>query len=74
MKNKLLFSGLFIIILVSSCAIFKPFDKEQVTDPVCGMKVVKGDAYTRKYEGKIYYFESYNCKQLFIMTPEKYVK
>lgn len=43
------------------------------TDLVCGMKVDKSEAYTSKYNGKIYYFDSYNCKQSFIMNPDKFI-
>lgn len=43
------------------------------TDLVCGMKVVKADAYKYKYDGKKYYFDSYNCKESFKMNPRKFI-
>ena len=66
---------LLICACISSCTVFK--DKsapENETDLVCGMKIIKSDAYTYKYEGKKYFFDSYNCKQAFIMNPKKFIE
>jgi YHS domain-containing protein len=46
---------------------------QYVIDPVCGMKVDKSEAYRYKYQGATYYFDNYNCKQSFKMTPEKFL-
>lgn len=44
------------------------------TDPICGMKVNKSESYDLKYNGKNYYFDSYECKETFKMNPDKFVK
>ncbi len=64
------------IIFVSSCKTLKnnnTSSEELMTDLVCGMKVSKSEAYTWEYEGKKYYFDSYNCKATFEMNPKKYI-
>ncbi|HIH75426.1 MAG TPA: YHS domain-containing protein [Methanosarcina sp.] len=44
------------------------------TDPVCKMKVNRGDAkFTSEYRGKTYYFCSLSCKKKFDENPEKYI-
>jgi YHS domain-containing protein len=43
------------------------------TDPVCGMKVDQRNAAVgMKYRGKIYYFDSEECANIFHQDPEKY--
>jgi Cu+-exporting ATPase len=47
---------------------------EEVTDPVCGMKISKSDAVaTVEYEGKTYYFCSQDCADSFRESPKDYV-
>lgn len=47
---------------------------EQVTDPVCGMKINKSDAVsTAEHKGKTYYFCSQDCADSFRESPEDYV-
>lgn len=60
--------------LMQACAIplYHTQAPEYATDPVCGMKVDKSEAYVYKYEGVKYYFDSYNCKSVFKMSPKSY--
>jgi len=52
--------------------LFKKSDK--ATDPVCMMKVKKGEnALNYEFRGEIYYFCSENCKEQFRQEPEKYL-
>ena len=62
-------------VLFYGCAASKnqTADSTSDTDLVCGMKVVKADAYKYKYDGKKYYFDSYNCKESFKMNPRKFI-
>lgn len=47
---------------------------EQVTDPVCGMKINKADAAaTAEYNGTTYYFCSQDCADSFKQSPEDYI-
>lgn len=47
---------------------------EQVTDPVCGMKINKSDAVaSAEHNGKTYYFCSQDCANSFKESPEDYV-
>lgn len=43
-------------------------------DPICGMIVNKSESYDQKYKGKVYYFDSYECRETFKMNPDKFVK
>ncbi len=46
-----------------------------VQDPVCGMKFnEKAAASSTEYKGKIVYFCSPSCQDIFEKEPEKYVK
>jgi YHS domain-containing protein len=47
---------------------------ENIIDPVCGVKVILEESYDYKYEGRVYHFHSYECKQAFKMDPDKFVK
>ncbi len=50
--------------------IFKKDDKAR--DPVCGMSVDKEKTqFSSKMDGKIYYFCSENCKQIFVGDNKK---
>jgi len=47
---------------------------EQVTDPVCSMKINKSDAVaTVEYNGNTYYFCSQDCADTFRESPEDYI-
>ena len=43
-------------------------------DPVCGMRVNKAESYDLKYKGQKYYFDSYECRETFKMSSEKFLK
>jgi len=76
MKNNILnylVLGVMVVVL-SDCAIFKKKSVEYAMDPVCNMKVQKSDAYKYKYADKKYYFDSYECKQSFIMNPKTFLE
>jgi YHS domain-containing protein len=47
---------------------------EYSTDLVCGMKALTSEAYTYKYKGVAYFFDSKDCKTAFKMNPEKFIK
>lgn len=44
------------------------------TDLVCEMKVNTSEAYSYKYKGVEYFFDSKDCKAAFKMNPEKFIK
>lgn len=46
--------------------------EEKVFDPVCEMRVKKGKARVGEFEGKIYYFCSYECRDKFDEDPYKF--
>jgi YHS domain-containing protein len=49
-------------------------DEKMIRDPICGMVLDEHDlVIKRKYNGKIYYFCSFTCRDLFSADPEKYV-
>ena len=65
--------SIVLITLLSSCSIFKGnSESKYAKDPVCGMKVLKSEALTYKYENQTIYFDKDNCKQTFIMNPKKF--
>lgn len=69
------FTFSIITFLLSSCSTFKSSPTpEYVIDPVCDMKIDKSVAYTYKYKGVSYFFDSKNCKEAFKMNPEKFLK
>ena len=49
--------------------------KEQLIDPVCGMKVTPDDSFGPKtFESIDYFFCSEKCEKAFVAAPEKYLK
>ena len=49
----------------------QPTDGETATDPVCGMTVpVSGEAISREYDGKTYYFCGEHCAENFMKAPQ----
>jgi YHS domain-containing protein len=42
-------------------------------DPVCGMTVSENDAYSRRYNGRVYRFCSRACLDRFEAEPNRYV-
>lgn len=66
---------LLIVILFAvagSSIMHKPVPKYAVCK-VCGMKTETSEAYTFKYKGTKYYFDTYNCKETFRMNPDKFI-
>jgi YHS domain-containing protein len=60
--------------VIASCAMLKGNSSSNlVSDPVCGMKVEKSEAFTYKYEGTTYYFDKYQCKETFKMNPKNFI-
>jgi YHS domain-containing protein len=43
-------------------------------DPVCGLKVDLSESYDWKYNDKIYYFHSKDCRESFKMNPKKFIE
>ncbi|MBA3705088.1 MAG: YHS domain-containing protein [Bacteroidetes bacterium] len=59
---------------MESCIIFNyNHPPEHTTDMVCGMNTDKSEAYEYNYKGKKYYFDTYNCKQIFKQNPQKFI-
>ena len=74
MKNLFFILIAYVGLTLLSCSSFKDnMSNVPVTDLVCGMKVTKSESFTYKYNSKVYYFDTYNCKQTFKMDPEKFV-
>ncbi|MHC4197573.1 MAG: YHS domain-containing protein [Planctomycetota bacterium] len=48
------------------------YEEEKVFDPVCEMRVKKGKAKKGEFEGKLYYFCSYGCRDKFDEDPYKF--
>jgi len=46
--------------------------EEEVTDPICGMKIMPSRAIEYKYKGEMYHFCNPNCEKEFKRDPEKY--
>lgn len=44
-----------------------------IIDMVCGVKVDLSESYDLKFEGKVYHFHSYECKEAFKMNPKKFL-
>ncbi len=59
--------------LLGACSASKSTTAQNTIGPVCGMKVEISEAFSRRYDGKKYYFDKYACAETFKMTPEKYV-
>jgi YHS domain-containing protein len=59
--------------MLDACSIFKSTPTKYAIDPVCNMKVDTKEAFSEKYKGQEYYFDSYNCKESFKMNPESYL-
>lgn len=75
MKAKVYKITFFVTILMIfvSCAATKPSGNDIVTDFVCGMKVNKFESYVWKYAGTKYYFESFDCREIFKLNPQNYI-
>lgn len=73
-KLQLLLS-VIVVVGFSSCALTARlrYTSELMTDIVCGKQVAKEDAYSFRFQGVWYYFDSNNCKETFKHNPKKYV-
>ena len=60
--------------MFGSWASTKLISEESIFDPVCGMKVNIAESFDWKYEGKKYYFDSYECREAFKINPKKYLE
>jgi len=48
-------------------------NEDRVNDPICNMSVnIKKTEFSTKYNGKVYYFCSENCKKIFDSDKENY--
>ncbi len=76
-KRQLLPLGISIFLISSgleSCVIFNYNQTPDYTvDIVCGKKTDKSEAYESSFKGNKYYFDSYNCKQIFKQNPQKFI-
>jgi YHS domain-containing protein len=74
-KRRLLYTGIGILFVgMESCIIFhynRP--PEYALDIVCGRRTDKSEAFECRYNGNRYYFDSYNCKQIFKTNPQKFI-
>jgi YHS domain-containing protein len=73
MKNKNAKTlGLVIVIsiMLNACSLFKYPETVFETCPVCHMSIDRSDALVYKYKDVKYYFDKYECKQVFKMNPE----
>ena len=53
----------------------EPLGEDSVTDPVCGMRIIRSTAAAREfYDGHPYFFCSYECNAKFVEHPTKYVQ
>ncbi|HXC03602.1 MAG TPA: YHS domain-containing protein [Bacteroidia bacterium] len=62
-----------ILLYLGSCNAAQKLPNQTYLDIVCGMNVEKSEAYTSKYKGVTYYFDTYNCKHVFSMDPDKFI-
>ncbi|MEW6456703.1 MAG: YHS domain-containing protein [Acidobacteriota bacterium] len=70
----LFFIAVFVALAIISMPVYLRA-KEEVKDPVCGMKLAKEEAkFKSEYKGETYYFCSQDCKDKFDKNPEKYIK
>lgn len=63
------------LIFLTSCGAIKDGNTPKYAiDPVCKRKAVLSEAYSYKYKGVEYFFDSYHCKEAFKMNPAQFVK
>jgi YHS domain-containing protein len=73
MKKYYIIGAVSLTIVFNGCSIFKARPPKYAIDPVCKMKVDEREAYSEKYNGQEYYFDTYTCKESFKMNPEVYL-
>jgi len=69
-NGKMMSLVIVMTIMMNGCSLFKYPETEYVTCPVCHMSVDKSDALIYKYNDVKYYFDKYECKQVFKMNPD----
>jgi YHS domain-containing protein len=52
---------------------FRWMPPEHDTDPVCGKRVTTNNAKPSVHDGKVYYFCSRDCREIFEAAPELYL-
>lgn len=67
-------SATILLFLIGRTMFKKKFQMKKVKDLVCGMSVNLGDALRLDYGGKLYYFCSETCREMFKKEPEQYRK
>lgn len=73
-KQKLVIATM-ILTLSSSCMSIRHANhssSNEKVDPVCG-QVVSGDSLTTEFRGVAYYFDSEECRSVFLKDPERFV-
>lgn len=69
------FLTLFAFVFLVSCGAIKNGNTPKYAiDPVCKRKADLSEAYSYKYNGVEYFFDSYHCKEVFKMNPAQFVK
>lgn len=63
-----------LFLTLGSYTIFENNLPEYSICPVCKMQVQLSEAYMWKYAEKMYYFDSYNCKESFKINPDKFLE
>jgi YHS domain-containing protein len=75
MKNNKKLRNIIAVVLILMASIVTKSATAQVTiDPVCSMKVDLSESYDFEYEGKKYFFDTYDCREAFKMNPKKYLE
>ena len=72
-KQKLVVATL-ILTLSTSCMSIRHTDhssSNEKVDPVCG-QVVSGDSLKTEFSGAAYYFDSEECRSVFLKGPERF--
>lgn len=76
MKTNEYKKGLILIGFLISGVLFpiNSLKAQVVMDLVCGMNVNTAESFDYKYNGKIYYFDSYACKESFKNNPTNFLE
>lgn len=69
-KRLLLFGFLLLNVFITSNVV----KAQVVMDLVCGMKVNTAESFDYKYKDKIYYFDSYACRESFKNNPQNFLE
>ncbi|MGZ3862627.1 MAG: YHS domain-containing protein [Bacteroidia bacterium] len=72
-SNLKFFLSMFLLLMACTNANSQEKAKPSLTDPVCGKKVDATESYDWKYAGKVYSFDSYDCRNAFKMNPQNFL-